>query len=375
MFKSFILGGFECSTGINVHGQWFDQVRATQHDRFLRSDYALLRSVGIEAAREGIRWPLVDRGGFDFSTVEPLVDAARDLGIELIYDLFHFGFPCGLDLFSDAFSERFAEYCYAVTRFIAARSATAPSFTPINEPSFLAWAAGEAARFAPHCSGRGWELKVALARAAIAGIDAIWSACPEARIVNVDAVCRVAAPAGDSEADRRADHFNTHAVFESWDMLSGRLLPELGGGPRYLGMIGMNYYWNNQWELDRPEWPLADDDPRRWALRELIASVWKRYNTELLISETSHVGAKRASWLRHTAAEAEAAIDAGVPLRGVCIYPILGMPEWHARNQWALMGLWDLIPQSPSLGRVPHEPAIEALQDLRRLGAKLSRRA
>ena len=32
-FQSFFLAGFEGSTGINRHGQWFDQVEATQHDR------------------------------------------------------------------------------------------------------------------------------------------------------------------------------------------------------------------------------------------------------------------------------------------------------------------------------------------------------
>jgi hypothetical protein len=63
-----------------------------------------------------------------------------------------------------AFPGRFAEYCYAIARYIAARIDEPPAFTPLNEPSYFAWAAGDAALFAPHHQHRGWELKIALVR-------------------------------------------------------------------------------------------------------------------------------------------------------------------------------------------------------------------
>ena len=63
MFRSFFLAGFEGSTGYNRHGQWFDQVAATGHDRSVDQDYRDLAALGIHAARETVRWPLVDRGG------------------------------------------------------------------------------------------------------------------------------------------------------------------------------------------------------------------------------------------------------------------------------------------------------------------------
>jgi len=87
------------------------------------------------------------------------------------------------------------------------------------------------------------------------------------------------------------------------------------------------------------------------------------------VTETSHVGAGRAGWLREVAREAEALLDDGVPLRGVCLYPILGMPEWHDPEAWARMGVWDLVPQSPTLARVPVAPVLEALREARRLEA------
>src|SRR5262249_22286830 len=158
--------------------------------------------------------------------------------------------------------------------------------------------------------------------------------CPDAHIVNVDALCRVVVPRGRTDLQEEADYFNSTVVFQSWDMLSGKVLPELGGSPKHLGTVGVNYYWTNQWEYRRPGLPLHDHDPRRWPLRQLVQSVWERYRADLLITETSHVGDKRPVWLRELTIEAVALLDTGVPLRGVCLYPILGMPEWHAQEQW-----------------------------------------
>ena len=362
MFNSFFLGGFESTTGYNCHRQWIDQVAATQHDRFVDEDYRALCEVGIRAAREAVRWPLVDRRGrYDFTSVRPFIEAGRRHGVEIIFDLFHFGFPEDIDIFSDGFAERFADYCYAAANFVAARTDGPCYFTPINEPSYFAWAAGEAGLFAPHAVGRGPELKVSLMRAAIQGINAIWDACPSARIINVDPLCRVVAPFGHEDLTRDVHYFNACSVFEGWDMLCGRLLPELGGSPRHLDVVGINYYWTNQWELGGDGTPLGAGDHRRASLRHLIQEVWHRYGTEILLTETGHVEEARPHWLREMAGEVEAVLDAGVPLRGVCLYPILGMPEWHAPDVWARMGLWDLLPGRDELKRVMHYPTLEAL--------------
>src|ERR1041385_987822 len=118
MFRSFFLGGFEGSTGYNCSRQWIDQVTATQHDRFADEDYALLRQAGIRTVREAVRWPLIEQNGrYDFSTLDPFLAAAEKNDIELIYDLFHFGFPEHLDIFSEDFPYRFGDYCFAVADY------------------------------------------------------------------------------------------------------------------------------------------------------------------------------------------------------------------------------------------------------------------
>ncbi|MCR6655755.1 MAG: hypothetical protein NVV63_08055 [Opitutus sp.] len=210
-------------------------------------------------------------------------------------------------------------------------------------------------------------MKYALARAAIAGINAIRDAVPSARIVNVDPICHVVPPITRPDLAEACRGFNERAVFESWDVLAGNLHPELGGSRDHLDIVGINYYWTNQWELGAENAPLAHEDPRRAPLTELIERVWQRYGGELLITETAHVHDMRPRWLNYVAASAETLLDLGVPLRGVCLYPILGMPEWHSRSEWVRMGLWDIMHDHPALGRELCAPMWEALRKAQRL--------
>jgi hypothetical protein len=373
LFPSFFFAGFEGSMARNIHREWIDQIAATEHDGQVAGDYRRLRESGLCAAREAIRWPLVDRRGrYDFSSVQPFLDASRRHRIEVIWDLFHYGYPDDLDPFADEFVTRFADYCHAAARFIHANQDGTCYFTPVNEPSFLAWAGGEAGRFAPHALGRGPELKLALVRAAIAGINAIRAVVPDARMVNVDPLCHVVPPAGAQRPVTDASDFNLRAVFEAWDMICGRACPELGGSRAHLDIVGVNYYWTNQWEIGHEECPLAHDDPRRVPFSTLLRQVWKRYGGDLLVTETAHAGDMRPIWMRILAAECEKLLDEGVPLRGVCLYPILGMPEWHDRAVWTKMGLWDLELRNGQLERRRDEPTYAALREAQRLEARFS---
>jgi hypothetical protein len=137
----------------------------------------------------------------------------------------------------------------------------------------------------------------------------------------------------------------------------------LGGSPQHLDIVGINYYWTNQWEIHCPGVPLPDDDPRRWPLSRLINSVWQRYGQEMLITETSHVDDMRQVWLRELAEESVRVLREDIPLRGVCLYPVLGMPEWHTPERWTQMGLWELVSNDGTLIRQPFLPMMNALYE------------
>ena len=68
-----------------------------------------------------------------------------------------------------------------------------------------------------------------------------------ARIMLTDPIIHVVTPRGRPDLARAAAE-QREAQFEVWDMMTGALAPQLGGHPRYLDVIGVNYYHANQWE-------------------------------------------------------------------------------------------------------------------------------
>lgn len=319
-------------------------VAATAHDVNAVADYRRLRAQGMRTAREGIRWHLIERspGRYDFSTVVPLVRAARELGIQVLWDICHYGWPDDLDPFRSEFVRRFARLAKAFAAFLVDAGEAAPFLTPINEISFLAWAGGDMGYLNPFCRGRGDELKAQLVRATIAGIEAIREVAPRARICHVDPVFHVIADPARPHERPDAERFR-QLQYEAWDMLSGRRHAHLGGRPEYLDVIGVNYYPWNQWvfvNLLEAGPTLQRTHPSYRPFRELLAEVGARYGRPLFVAETGTEGDARADWLRYVGNETRAALDAGVDVQGVCLYPIVNFPGWdddrHCHN-----GLWD----------------------------------
>ena len=175
IFPTFFLSGFECSTFCWGDGGRRNLVAETGHDRHAAEDYRILSSLGIAVAREGIPWPMVDKDGrYDFSTIDPFIDAANASKITPVWDLCHYGYPDDLDPFSDAFVDRFASYCRAAAEYVVPKVRGPHFFTPINEITFFSFCAGEWGWAAPfRCSREDrMRLRLALCRAAIAGVKA-----------------------------------------------------------------------------------------------------------------------------------------------------------------------------------------------------------
>ncbi len=77
----------------------------------------------------------------------------------------------------------------------------------------------------------------------------------------------------------------TAGQFEAWDMLRGALHPELGGHPRYLDVIGINFYPHNQWIEG---WGATALDLWRLSpVRHLLMENYRRYGRPIYIAETA----------------------------------------------------------------------------------------
>lgn len=342
-FKSFFMGGFECSTHRNMSRRRLDMIAATRHDLMAQEDYAQLAEHGLRTARDGVRWHLIETapGFYDWSAVLPLLRAAERTGTQVVWDLCHYGWPDDLDVFSPAFVDRFARYAAAFARLHVEETGRAPFVCPVNEISFLAFAGGDMERCSPHATGRGMELKRNLVRAAIAGTRAVRAVAPEARFCAVDPVINIV-PREDAEAEEVARH--NASQWQAWDMLCGREEPGLGGSEDILDIIGVNYYWNNQW-LHHAE-PLSVFDATRFRpFRTLLAEAAARYAPrDIFVAETSIEGWPRPTWLRYVAEETLAAAEAGVPVHGVCLYPVISHMGWD-EDRYCPNGLFELTPR------------------------------
>jgi hypothetical protein len=54
IFPTFFISGFECSTFLWKDKRRRNLIEETQHDRHAQEDYNILRSLGIDVAREGV---------------------------------------------------------------------------------------------------------------------------------------------------------------------------------------------------------------------------------------------------------------------------------------------------------------------------------
>ena len=372
IFPTFFLSGFECSTFFWKDKGRRDLCEETQHRVHADEDYRMLRPLGISVAREGIPWPLVDRGGsYDFSYIEPFLQAQRRHQILPIWDLCHYGYPDHLDPYSDDFAGRFAAYARAAAEHVALHAHHGPLFfTPMNEITFFGYMAGEWGWAAPFGKDRETRRKLTLAmcKADIEGVKAIRRVVPDARMIHIDPLIHVVPPRDRPDLAEAAHRESCDDAYFAFDVIGGLRHPELGGSPEILDIVGFNNYSFGQMEY-RPEGPhaaLEPGDPRIRPLCDLIEEGAKRYGRPVIVAETSGLEGGRDDWLNDVVMESLAAVNRGVDLHGICMFPAVDMPNWH-NGKWLNNGIADLeeLP-SGALMRKPFLPYVEALHSWQR---------
>jgi hypothetical protein len=339
LFDGVFLGGFECSCQRLADGRRLDLLASTRHAELAVADYARLRTLEMTACRDGVSWVASERssGTYDFSQFLSMNRAAEDAGVDVIWDLMHFGWPDDVDIFAPSFPARFGRYARAFARCHAVATDRRPWITPINEMSFLAWAAGDVRCMYPFEAARGVELKAQLVRATIEAIEAIRDVMPNARFLQPEPAIHISKHPEHEKTWARVESDNL-LQYQAWDMMTGRVWPALGGAETYLDVIGVNYYPDNQFT---PEGEcVTHGDARYVPFSEMLMKVWRRYQRPMIISETGSEGDARAPWLRYVASECVAALRQGCELHGITLYPVLNHPGWlderHCHN-----GLWD----------------------------------
>jgi len=327
LFFSVLHGGWECSSHRLPTGRRLDLIAGTGHDANAANDYRQLAGLGLRTMRDGLRWHLAEPrpGAFDFASWTPMLAAARATGAQVIWDLLHYGWPDDLDIWSPAFVSRFAAFARAAARHHREATDAVPFWCPVNEISFLAWAGGDAAYLNPFARGRGFELKVQLARAAIAAMHALRDVDPRARFVHCEPLIAILHDPATGRPRWEAEGWHD-AQFQAADLIAGRLWPQIGGEPGFLDIVGANYYPTNQWIHAGP--PIGPDHPLHRPLSDLLFELHARTGRPIVLSETGTEGDARAPWLRQVAGEVRRARARGVPVEGVCLYPIANHLGW-----------------------------------------------
>jgi beta-glucosidase/6-phospho-beta-glucosidase/beta-galactosidase len=361
-FASFFQAGFECSSHRRRDGVRLDLIRATGHDKHVLRDYRRCHELGFRTLRDGLRWHLIEKspGNFDWASWLPALEAAEAIGLEVIWDLFHYGSPDHVNQAAGDFPQRFTEFALAALEVQQSVTGRAPLVCPLNEINFLSWAVEVGYFPCPGAEEVGW-FKRQLVRTAIQSATAIRKQWPKATIVWAEPLVHIA-PHSHRRPEVRAAEAARQGQFQSYDWILGKAEPELGGNETLADMVGLNFYPHNQWYLDGPTIPMGHHEYR--PLADMLVEVAERYGKPIFLSETGAEHSGRASWFHYVCSEVREAIRRGADIRGICWYPITAYPGWD-NSRHAEAGLLSTITSDG--GRHVDERLFEEMQAQRAL--------
>lgn len=323
----------------------------------------------MTTVRDGLRWHLIEKqpGLYDWTSWVPMLRAARSTRTQVIWDLCHYGWPDDIDIWSEEFVDRFAAFSAAATQVARDECDDIPFFCPINEISYWAWAGGETGKMNPGTLGRGAELKQQLVRAYLACMAAVRRVDRRARFLTAEPLIHVS-PCDGALNPRDAERYRL-AQFEAHDMLYAASDTSIPGLSCPLDIVGVNFYPDNQWYLDGSTIPLGHHAYR--PLADMLAEVFERYQRPLFLSETGSEGNARPYWLHHVCAEVSRAIATGIPIVGICLYPISDYRGWE-NDRECPVGMFSL-PDTSGHRRVHFEFAAELKRQMRLMGSMSTR--
>ena len=306
-------------------GRRLDIIAHTDHDRRAEEDYRAVASQGMETVRDAVRWHRIESrpGIYDWSSFLPMLRGAQRAGVEVVWDRCHCGLPDPRPPGAPDPPALCAAFAAAAARVFASETDAVPYWCPVNEISYWAYAGGDKGEIAPFGIKRGLEWKRQLARMAILAVRALRAVDPRARFLHADPVIHIVPshPAQEEDAE-----VHRQLMFDAWDMIAGRRDQDLGGSPDCLDLVGVNFYSNNQW-FHHGDTIRRGPPPYR-PFGQILGEVWRRYGRPIVVAETGAERQEGPPWLNYVAAEIRSALDAGIPVAGCCIYPVMDYPGW-----------------------------------------------
>jgi len=143
----------------DVGKQWNYHARWNDSERLWQEDFRQLADCGFDLLRWQVPWSLVEprRGEYHWELIDPKVELATKLGLEIFYPVVHFNLPCWIAgrgaqhaVYSDALPETVAHYTDAILSRYRFRL-----MIPIVEVQMDAFQRGLAGNWQPHQRGAG----------------------------------------------------------------------------------------------------------------------------------------------------------------------------------------------------------------------------
>ena len=354
-------GGVECTVN-RVGDTFLDQLRRSGHRERVVEDLARFAELGIKALRTAVLWESFDQTG-SWAFADTALAEMQRLGIRPIVGLLHHGSgPRSTDLLDPAFPEKLAAFALKV----AQRYPHILDYTPVNEPQTTGRFACLYGHWYPH--HRSMRSYVRALHNEVKGVvlamRAIRSVQPDARLIHTE-------DGGMIFSTPSLQHFRAQREDRRWlgcDLLCGYVTHDhplfgflleqglseaevlwFGENTCPPSVLGLNYYVTSDRFLDHrvhlyPGWaggdtgtePLVDIEAVRVRAEgiagpgAILRQAWERYGLPVAITE-AHLGCdplEQMRWLAEVWREATAARAAGVDVRAVTIWALLGSYNW-----------------------------------------------
>jgi dTDP-4-dehydrorhamnose reductase len=356
--------GLECTVN-RVGDRFIDQLALSGHAA-RQADLELVRWLGVRAVRYPVLWERVAPDGLraaHWGWSDGRLHRLRTLGVRPIIGLVHHGSgPRDTNLLDPGFPHKLASYARAV----AERYPWALDWTPVNEPLTTARLSAMYGHWYPHARSFPEFVRALLNQCAGVrlAMREIRATIPAARLIQTEDFSRVN---GTTSLTARAE-LDQGIRLLSLDLLTGGVdhghplwcdllaagateaeLRDFADSPERVDVLGLNYYVTSDRFLDDRlgfyppslhggdgRLRYADVEAVRvagvelWGHRAMLEAAWRRYRRPLAMTEV-HLGGTRDEqlrWLAEAWRAAGDAKDAGVDVRAVTAWSLLGSFGW-----------------------------------------------